>query len=99
FAETDPRGAVKIFNVARSEKNEIRTNVFRSKGVRVGPSTRNNVMMPKTAGLVEKRPGLRFRNKRAGAFGPHGWSGGGVGRLFKRAQGGGVGIWLSLQEK
>lgn len=31
IAETDPRVAVKIFNVARSDKNEILTNVFRSK--------------------------------------------------------------------
>ena len=34
--------AVKIFNVARSDKNEILTNVFRSKGVLVGTSTMNN---------------------------------------------------------
>ncbi|BDZ05322.1 hypothetical protein MUTS16_63950 [Escherichia coli] len=61
--------AVKIFNVARSDKNEILTNVFRSKGVLVGTSTMNNVMMPKIAGLVEEMTGLRFRNKRASAFG------------------------------
>ncbi len=30
----DPNVAVKIFNVLRSDKNEILTNVFRSKGVR-----------------------------------------------------------------
>ncbi len=42
-----------IFNVARSDKTEILTNVFRSKGVLVGTSTMNNVMMPKIAGLVE----------------------------------------------
>ncbi|MDI5424838.1 hydroxyethylthiazole kinase, partial [Salmonella enterica subsp. enterica serovar Kentucky] len=42
------------FNVARSDKNEILTNVFRSKGVLVGTSTMNNVMMPKIAGLVEE---------------------------------------------
>ncbi|MCL7666775.1 anaerobic nitric oxide reductase flavorubredoxin, partial [Klebsiella pneumoniae] len=67
IAETDPRVAVKIFNVARSDKNEILTNVFRSKGVLVGTSTMNNVMMPKIAGLVEEMTGLRFRNKRASA--------------------------------
>ena len=78
IAETDPRVAVKIFNVARSDKNEILTNVFRSKGVLVGTSTMNNVMMPKIAGLVEEMTGLRFRNKRASAFGSHGWSGGAV---------------------
>ncbi|STW79654.1 anaerobic nitric oxide reductase flavorubredoxin [Klebsiella michiganensis] len=43
--------------------------MFRSKGVLVGTSTMNNVMMPKIAGLVEEMTGLRFRNKRASAFG------------------------------
>ncbi len=83
IAETDRRVAVKIFNVARSDKNEILTNVFRSKGVLVGTSTMNNVMMPKIAGLVEEMTGLRFRNKRASAFGSHGWSGGAVDRLSR----------------
>ncbi|HDV0619191.1 TPA: flavodoxin domain-containing protein, partial [Acinetobacter baumannii] len=81
ITEVDPRVAVKIFNVARSDKNDILTNVFRSKGVLVGTSTMNNVMMPKIAGLVEEMTGLRFRNKRASAFGSHGWSGGAVDRL------------------
>ena len=61
IAETDPRVAVKIFNVARSDKNEILTNVFRSKGVLVGTSTMNNVMMPKIAGLKNSRPVLPWR--------------------------------------
>ena len=52
--EVDPNVAVKIFNVARSDKNEILTNVFRSKGVLVGTSTMNNVMMPKIAGAVDR---------------------------------------------
>ena len=50
ITEVDPRVAVKIFNVARSDKNDILTNVFRSKGVLVGTSTMNNVMMPKSPG-------------------------------------------------
>ena len=99
IAETDPRVAVKIFNVARSDKNEILTNVFRSKGVLVGTSTMNNVMMPKIAGLVEEMTGLRFRNKRASAFGSHGWSGGAVDRLSTRLQDAGFEMSLSLKAK
>lgn len=91
--------AVKIFNVARSDKNEILTNVFRSKGVLVGTSTMNNVMMPKIAGLVEEMTGLRFRNKRASAFGSHGWSGGAVDRLSTRLQDAGFEMSLSLKAK
>jgi len=95
----DPRVAVKIFNVARSDKNEILTHVFRSKGVLVGTSTMNNVMMPKIAGLVEEMTGLRFRNKRASAFGSHGWSGGAVDRLSTRLQDAGFEMSLSLKAK
>lgn len=91
--------AVKIFNVARSDKNEILTNVFRSKGVLVGTSTMNNVMMPKIAGLVEEMTGLRFRNKRASAFGSHGWSGGAVDRLSTRLQDAGFEMSMSLKAK
>lgn len=90
---------MKIFNVARSDKNEVLTNVFRSKGVLVGTSTMNNVMMPKIAGLVEEMTGLRFRNKRASAFGSHGWSGGAVDRLSTRLQDAGFEMSLSLKAK
>ncbi len=90
---------MKIFNVARSDKNDILTNVFRSKGVLVGTSTMNNVMMPKIAGLVEEMTGLRFRNKRASAFGSHGWSGGAVDRLSTRLQDAGFEMSLSLKAK
>lgn len=81
------------------DKNEILTNVFRSKGVLVGTSTMNNVMMPKIAGLVEEMTGLRFRNKRASAFGSHGWSGGAVDRLSTRLQDAGFEMSLSLKAK
>jgi len=99
ITEADPRVAVKIFNIARSDKNEVLTNVFRSKGVLVGTSTMNNVMMPKIAGLVEEMTGLRFRNKRASAFGSHGWSGGAVDRLSTRLQDAGLEMSLSLKAK
>ncbi len=62
--EADPNVAVKIFNVARSDKNDIITHVFRSKAALVGTSTMNNVMMPKIAGMLEEITGLRFLNKK-----------------------------------
>ncbi|MCV4783451.1 flavodoxin domain-containing protein, partial [Escherichia coli] len=81
------------------DKNDILTNVLSSKGVLVGTSTMNNVMMPKIAGLVEEMTGLRFRNKRASAFGSHGWSGGAVDRLSTRLQDAGFEMSLSLKAK
>lgn len=84
ITETDPRVAVKIFNVARHDKNEILANVFCSKGILVGSSTMNNVMMPKVAGMLEEITGLRFKGKKAGAFGSYGWNGGAVDRIHAR---------------
>ena len=97
--EVDPGVAVKIFNVARHDKNEILTQVFRSKGILVGSSTMNNVMMPKVAGMLEEITGLRFRNKRAAAFGSYGWTGGAVDRIQTRLMDAGFDISLSLKAK
>lgn len=97
--EVDPLVTVKIFNVARHDKNEILSNVFRSKGVLVGSSTMNNVMMPKVAGMLEEITGLRFRNKKASAFGSFGWTGGAVDRIQTRLMDAGFDIALSLKAK
>ncbi|AVP86688.1 anaerobic nitric oxide reductase flavorubredoxin [Aeromonas hydrophila] len=97
--EVDPGVAVKIYNVARHDKNEILTQVFRSKGILVGSSTMNNVMMPKVAGMLEEITGLRFRNKRASAFGSYGWTGGAVDRIQTRLMDAGFDISISLKAK
>ena len=89
--------AVKIFNVARHDKNEILTQVFRSKAILVGSSTMNNVMMPKIAGMLEEITGLRFRNKQAAAFGSYGWNGGAVDRIQTRLMDAGFSTSLSLK--
>lgn len=95
----DPAVAVKIYNISRHDKNEILTQIFRSKGVLVGSSTMNNVMMPKVAGMLEELTGLRFRNKKASAFGSYGWTGGAVDRIQTRLMDAGFDITLSLKIK
>jgi len=79
-----PKVAVKVFNIARQDKNDILSSLFRSKGVLVGSSTMNNVMMPKVAGMLEEITGLKFKQKKAGAFGSSGWNGGAIDRINKR---------------
>jgi anaerobic nitric oxide reductase flavorubredoxin len=84
--DVDPKVAVKVFNVSKHDKNEILENVFRSKGIFVGSSTMNNVMMPKIAGMLEEiTTGLRFKNKKAAAFGSYGWNGGACRRSHSRS--------------
>jgi len=79
-----PETAIKVFNISIHDKNEILANVFRSKGVLVGSSTMNNVMMPQIAALLEEIHGLRFSGKKAAAFGSSGWTGGAVKRIDTR---------------
>lgn len=82
--QASPNTAIKSFNISRHDKNVILANIFRSKGVLVGSSTMNNVMMPKVAGLIEEMHGLRFAEKQAAAFGSSGWTGGAVTRIDGR---------------
>lgn len=97
--EVDKYVAVKVFNVARHDKNEILSNAFISKGVLVGSSTMNNVMMPKVAGMLEEITGLRFKNKKAAAFGSFGWNGGAIDRIESRLDDAGFERYQSLQAK
>lgn len=97
--DVDSGVAVKVFNVSKHDKNEILANVFRSKGILVGSSTMNNVMMPKVAGMLEEITGLRFKAKKAAAFGSYGWNGGAVDRIHARLTDAGFETAISLKTK
>ncbi len=66
---------VKIFSSSRNDKNEIITEVFKSKAVLVGSPTINRGILSSVAGLLEEMRGLGFKRKKAAAFGTYGWSG------------------------
>ena len=66
---------VKLFNSSRSDKNDIITEVFKSKAVLIGCPTVNRGILNSLAGLLEEIRGLAFKNKKATAFGTYGWSG------------------------
>ena len=71
----DPEVAVKLYNTARTDKNDIITEVFKSKGILVGSPTVNKTILSSMAGILEEIKGLGFKNKKAAAFGNYGWSG------------------------
>jgi anaerobic nitric oxide reductase flavorubredoxin len=71
----DNNVTIKLFNVARSDKNTVVTEVFKSKAILIGSSTINNGILSSTAGILEEIKGLAFKNKKAAAFGSYGWSG------------------------
>ena len=64
---------VKLFNAATNDKNDIITEIFKSKAVLMGSPTVNNGIMSSNAGLLEMIKGLKFKNKKAATFGCYGW--------------------------
>ncbi len=70
-----PQTTVKLFNVAHQDKNDVLTEIFQSKAVIIGSPTINYGFSFAIAGLLEMIKGLRFKNKKAAAFGSYGWSG------------------------
>jgi anaerobic nitric oxide reductase flavorubredoxin len=71
----DGSTTVKLYNVARADKNDVITEVFKSKAVLVGSPTINKGVLSAVAAVLEEMRGLGFKNKKAAAFGCYGWSG------------------------
>ncbi|NLC43204.1 MAG: anaerobic nitric oxide reductase flavorubredoxin [Clostridiales bacterium] len=71
----DPEVVVKLYNTGRSDKNDVITEVFKSKAILVGSPTINKGILTSIAGILEEIRGLEFKNKKAAAFGCYGWSG------------------------
>ncbi len=81
IGEADGEVRVKLFNLAKTDKNDVITEVFKSRLVLVGSPTINKGVSEATAGILEVMEGLRFKNKKAAAFGTYGWSGESVDRI------------------
>ena len=75
IGEADPRVTLKLYNLAKSDRNDVMTEIFRSRAVVVGSPTINRTVLTSIAGLLEEMKGLKFRKKKAAAFGCYGWSG------------------------
>jgi flavorubredoxin len=61
--------------VAKTNKNDAITEIFKSKAILMGSPTINRGILVSVAGIIEEIKGLNFKNKRAAAFGCYGWSG------------------------
>ena len=81
--DADGTVTVKLMHAAKEDKNDIITQVFRSKAILLGSSTINNGYLSSLGGLLEMMRGLKFANKKAAAFGSYGWSGESVKMLSK----------------
>ena len=70
-----PDTVVKVFNISKSDKNEVMTEVFKSKALAVGSPTVANSILSPVAGWLEFLKQLKFKKKKVAAFGCYGWSG------------------------
>jgi anaerobic nitric oxide reductase flavorubredoxin len=73
--EKDGKVTVKLRNISRSDINDVVTEIFRSKTILFGSPTINRGILNAMAALIEMVAGLRFKGKKAAAFGCYGWSG------------------------
>jgi flavorubredoxin len=73
--QADPNVKIKLMNASKDDKNDIITEVFKSKKILVGAPTINNGFLYSIGGILEMMKGLKFKNKSASAFGSYGWSG------------------------
>ncbi len=73
--EADPSITVKVFNISKSDRNDVMTEVFRSKMLVVGSPTVGNTMLSPMAGFIHFAKELKFKKKKAAAFGCYGWTG------------------------
>lgn len=72
---TDPSVTVKLYNISKTDKNEIMTEVFRSKAIALGSPTVGGNILSSVGGWLCFLEELKFKQKKAAVFGCYGWSG------------------------
>jgi anaerobic nitric oxide reductase flavorubredoxin len=73
--EIDQEVNIKILKTSKYDKNDIITEIFKSKAILVGSPTIGKGILSSLAQVMEVVKGLKFKNKKAAAFGCYGWSG------------------------
>ena len=71
----DDKINIKLYNASITDKNDVITEVFKSKAIILGSPTVNGSILTSMAAIADLIKGLRFKNKKAAAFGCYGWSG------------------------
>jgi len=90
--QADDTIAIKLFNCSRADKNDIITEVFKSKAILAGSPTIDKGILFHMAGILEEMRGLSFKNKKAAAFGSYGWSGESIKMITEKLREGGFEI-------
>ncbi|HCS37296.1 MAG TPA: MBL fold hydrolase [Sphaerochaeta sp.] len=75
IVEADPTTIVKVYNIAKTDKNDVMTEVFKSKLIVAGSPTVGNDMLGSIAGFLHFLRELKMKGKKAATFGCYGWTG------------------------
>lgn len=73
--QENPEITVKVYHSGKSDLTELVGEVFRSKAIAVGSPTVNNSYLSSIAAILTEIKGMKFKKKKAAAFGSYGWSG------------------------
>lgn len=84
--EISPETTVKVFNISQTDKNDIMTQVFKSKAIAVGSPTVGKSILSAMGGWLHFLTELQFKQKKAAVFGCYGWSGEGNSVLRKELE-------------
>jgi anaerobic nitric oxide reductase flavorubredoxin len=71
--EGDPTVNVKLFSASNTDISDLILEIFKSKAILIGSPTVHNGVLYTIAGLLEFVNGMKFKNKKAAAFGAYGW--------------------------
>ena len=72
---SDPSVVVKTYNIAKTDKNDVMTEIFKSKLAVFGSPTVGNDMLGSIAGFLHFMKELKMKGKKAATFGCYGWTG------------------------
>jgi len=72
---------VKLYDIAKSDRTEVITQMLSARGFLFGSSTHDNDMLPNIAAFLEIVKGLKPKARPVSFFGSYGWAGGAVGEM------------------
>lgn len=84
ISRISPDTRVKIYNISKTNKNDIITEVFKSKAIALGSPTVGGNILSSVGGWLDFLKELKFKGKKAAVFGCYGWSGEGTKVLRER---------------
>ena len=81
--EADSEVELEVLSLAKSDKNDVMTSIFRAKAILIGSPSHNKCALASVGAAIEELRGLSYKGKKAAAFGCYGWSGDAQARLTK----------------